>query len=1053
MKKLLKKRSRSHQVLKFDLKTKLNTLFFFIAFFTLQAKTAYSLTTETKSSNSIDKLQQQKTVKGTVLDANGQPLPGASILEKGTTNAIQTDLDGKFSLNVSNNNAVLVISYIGFLSQEIAVNGKSNLSITLKENVASLDEVVVVGYSSTNKKNLASSVSVVNAKDLKNLATIDMVQALQGKMAGVQITNTNGDPGSGAKIVIRGAGSFSSTEPLFVIDGIVGGDFKSVSTQDIQSVTVLKDAATAAIYGSAAANGVVIITTKNGEIGKMKIKYDGSFGVSSIGKRMSMLNASQYVDLVTDIQGSSGITPYLSSPDARIDRTDWQKAVFKTALVTEHNIRLSGGNESVNYSFSTGFIDQESTVIDSKFQRIHFATKLSEKIFNNRVKLGQSIRMKYDVTKGNTASFYDALYMPPYLSIYDSSVLGGYSRADKVRDLNDANNPFASVYLSPKTDRSLHIELDLNAEVTILDGFNFKSQARFTADNSHGKTFNYPLAAGNFTRLASSMTEGYSYAYHLYLDNFFSYDKTFGVHNISLMAGNHYSPSGYYGSVSLAGSDFSSDAIQNIGLADPDNKSITGVAVNGGKSRLSYFGRLGYTFDEKYIFNASLRRDGSSAFGGNNKWGDFYGIGGAWSISNEDFMSSVSAIDNLKLRVSYGKTGNDNIPMFLTNATVWKGDSNNLIYSMGDVDGSYVNGATINSIPNPNLKWEESTQTDIGFDLGLFKNTTIVFDYFNRDNKDLLIQTSLPTSTGLGNPGATPSMVVNGASMKSKGFELGITYNGKVNNFIWDVSLNGTHNTNKVYALGTVGNTPITFGQTRTEIGHPLASFYGYKVDHVAIDQADIDRLNTIAISKGHTEYQAGLLPGDRIWQDTNGDGQADDKDRTYIGNPSPKWQYGFTFNGEYKGFDFQLMLQGLAGIDVANMNHGTFEGMARPFNSFTTVLDRWKEPGDISTLPAAGQNPGTNLLFSDWFVEKGDYMRVKNISVGYTFPSSVLKEGKLRIYLALQNIFTFTKYTGYDPEVSASDNSEKGYIFTRGVDNMQHPNPEIYRLGLQLNF
>jgi TonB-linked SusC/RagA family outer membrane protein len=994
-------------------------------------------------------------ITGKVTSASdNSPIPGASVQVKGKAIGSVTNIDGDFTVEVADDD-IIIVSFVGYITEEVAVAGKSSLDVKLVEDVTKLDEIVVVGYNSTQKKNLASSVAVVNDKALANLTTTDVLQALQGKMSGVQVTNKNGDPGSGAKVIIRGAGSFTSSAPLIVIDGIVdvNADISAISVQDVQSVTVLKDASTAAIYGAAAANGVMIITTKNGEKGAMKVSYSGSYGISTIAKKMSMLNASQYVDLVTDIQANnkSDITDYLKSPDARITRTNWQDAIFRTAPVTEHSIRLAGGSESVRYSFSTGFFDQKSIIIDSRFQRVHFNTKLSENLLKNRVKLGQSLRMRYDVTKGSTASFYDALLMPPYLTIYDPSVLGGYARADKIRDLNDANNPFASVYLSPKTDRGVHTELDLDGEVSIINGLSFKSQARLILDNSHSQTFNYPVQAGNNTRSTATMNESYTYSYNLILDNFFSFDRTFGVHNINLTAGNTYRPSGYYGNVSLAGSDYSSAAIQNVALAD--TKSITGASVNGAKSVLSYFGRLGYTFNEKYVINASVRRDGSSVFGINNQWGNFYGVGAAWNISKESFMRSVSSIDDLKLRVSYGKTGNDNIGMFLTTPTVWKGSTNNLVYSMGDIDGTYAHGATVSAAPNPDLKWEETTQTDIGFDLGLFKNTKIVFDYFYRDNKDLLINTELPTSTGLGTPGNTPTKWVNGASMKNKGLELSITYNGKVDKLTWDVSLNATYNTNEVYALGTLNNTPITYGNSRTDIGQPLASYYGYKVDHVAIDQADVDKLNARA-KKGKSEYQAGLKPGDRIYQDINGDSIVDDKDRTFIGNPSPKWQYGMTLNCQYKGFDFQLMLQGLAGVDIANMNHGTFEGMARPFNSFSTVLNRWRKPGDVTTLPAAGQDVSQNTLFADWFVEKGDYLRVKNIALGYTLPSSVFKFGKLRVYIALQNILTFTKYTGYDPEVSSSDDADgRAYIFTRGVDNMQHPNPKIYRVGLQLNF
>lgn len=991
-------------------------------------------------------------ISGKVLsEKDEEPLIGVSILVKGSNVGTVTDFNGAFTLQAKTGET-LSVSYIGYTAQTVKITGAS-LTIKLSEDNKNLEEVVVVGYSSTQRKNLASSVAVINSKDLTNLTTTNVFQSLQGKISGVQVTNNGGDPGSDAKVVIRGVGSFTNSSPLFVIDGIAGGDINSVSTHDIQSISVLKDAATAAIYGSSAANGVVIITTKNGEKGALKVNYEGSYGISTVAKKMSMLNASQYVDLVTDIQKNNGsaITDYLKSADARIDRTNWQDAVFRTAPITEHSLRLSGGNESVKYSFSAGYVDQKSIIIASEFKRINFGTKLSEDLLKGRLKLGQSIRISSTETDGNTASFYDALNMPPYLAIYNSSVLGGYARADKVIDLNDANNPFASVYLSPKTDRGLHAEVDLNAEVNILNGLNFKSQARIQAGNSHSQTFSYPVQAGNYTKSKADMSESYSFNYKYTLENFFTYNKDFDNHNISLTAGNTYQPSGYYNSVSLAGSDFSSVVIQNIGLAN--TKSITGTSVNGSSSRLSYFGRLGYTYDNKYILNATFRRDASSAFGANNRWGNFYGLGAAWNISKENFMKTISAIDDLKLRISYGKTGNDLIPMFLTGSTAWKGSSNNLVYSFGDIDGTYINGATINNLPNPDLKWESTNQFDLGFDLGLTKGVKIVFDYFNRDNKDLLVQTTLPTSTGLGNPGGTPSMWVNGASMKNTGVELGVTLNGNINKFKWDVTVNGTYATNNVYALGTIGNTPIDWGNSRTDIGHPLGAYYGYKVDHVAIDQADVDKLNAIAVAKGFTEYQSGLKPGDRIWQDTDGNGKIDDKDRTYIGDPSPKWQYGITLNGEYKGFDLQVMLQGLAGVDLVNSTRGTFEGMARPFNSFSSVLNRWEKPGDISTLPAAGQNAGNNTMFSDWLVEKGDYLRVKNIALGYTLPSSVFKHGKLRAYIALQNVLTFTKYSGYDPEVSASDNSDKGYVFTRGNDNLQHPNPKIYRIGLQLNF
>jgi TonB-linked SusC/RagA family outer membrane protein len=1001
-------------------------------------------------------LSQNLRVSGTTTDAStGEPLVGVSIVIEGTTQGTISDIQGSFIFESLDPNATLVFSSIGYLTEKVVVTGQSSINVSMIPDITKLEEIVVIGYSSTQRKNIASAVAVVNNKDLANFATSDLNQALQGKIAGVQVVNNNGDPGSGAKIIVRGIGSFTNSDPLYVIDGIAGGDINSVSPYDIQSVTVLKDAATTAIYGSAAANGIVLITTKSGTRGKMKVSYEGSYGAAMVSKKMEMLNASQYIDLVSDIQTNNRktLTDTLNNPDySRVDRTDWQDAIFRTAPVMEHNLRFSGGDEDVTYAFSAGYLNQKSILIDQQLERFHFGTKLTENLFKNRVRFGQNLRIKNDIKEGQTCNFYDALRMPPYLNIYDEDVLGGYSRTEKTIDLNDANNPFAIVYLSPKTEKSLGAELELTGEVELIKGLMFKSQARLSAGNSHSQTFNYPVDQGNFDRDTSNMSESYSYHYNLILENFFTYDRTFDIHNISLTAGNTYNPSGYYRSLSVAGSGFSSDDIQSVGLAK--SKTITGFSVNSGSARLSYFGRAAYTLNEKYVINTTLRRDGSSVFGIKNRWGNFYGVGGAWIVSGESFMNQVSAINNLKLRVSYGKTGNDNILPFLTTSTIWSGESRNIVYSFGDNDGTYAYGATVNSMANPFLKWEETVQTDIGFDLALYKKLNIVFDYFKRDNKDLLISASLPPSTGLGTSGETPSQMINAASMKNKGCELSITYNGNLNNFKWDVNANITYSTNEVYSLGTVEETPMIEGYldgSRTDIGHPIASFWGYKVDHVAIDQAEVDQLNANLPSDTLTEYQSGLTPGDFIFQDVNKDGHIDDDDRTYIGNPAPKWQYGLVINGEYKAFDFQVMVQGLAGVEVVNASRFWFEGMTRPFNSYAAVLDRWREPGDISPLPAAGQHPENNAgVFSDWYVEKGDYMRVKNITLGYTLDQSILKYTKLRVYLALQNILTITKYSGYDPEISALNDD---YIFQRGIDDAQHPNPKIYRIGLQLNF
>lgn len=1006
-------------------------------------------------------------VRGTVTDAaTNEAMPGVNIMVKGTNIGTIADIGGNYSFAAIDRNATLVFSFIGYITQEIQLNGRTTLNVALEDEVTSLNEVVVTGYGTAMKRNVASATTSLKSNEIAGLTITDPRQALQGKIAGVQVTNNSGDPGSGARVVIRGMGSFSNTDPLYVIDGIQGGDINSIPPQEIENITILKDASTTAIYGSAAANGVVMITTKSGKKGNLVVNYEGSAGFADVTKRLKMLNASEYVDLVTDIQHSNGleITAKLSSPDVRIDRTDWQDVTFQRTFVTDHNLRFSGGTENVTYAFSAGYQNQGSTVIDRNFQRFTFGAKMTEGLFNKKVNLTQNLRVKNDVNKGVLASLNEALRMAPYLPIYDPNNLGGYARMDKVTDLQDANNPYNSIGNTDYNDRGLSMDLDLSGEIQLFKGFTLQSQGRISGGNYHNMTFNYPCNGGNFNRATSDINEYYNFSYGFILENYFSFNRNFGNHDIRATLGNTYAPAGIYRSLSAAGSNYTSDAIQNLALAN--STSVTGSSVNSGKSRLSYFGRIGYTYKGKYVLNASLRRDASSVFGVNNRWGTFYGMGLAWTISNEEFMSSFSAMSNLKLRTSYGRTGNDNIPAFLTSSSVWKGSGNNIVYSFGD-DLTFATGSTINSIPNPDLKWEETTQFDIGFDLGILKERiAITFDYYNRANEDLLIETQLPLTTGLGNPGLVGTQWINAASMKNSGYEASLTYNSKPGNFRWDMSLNATYSVNEVTALGTIGDLPISKGEfmtgvgnaTRTDIGHPLGAYFGYVYDHVVLSQADLSELNaaTIEATNGEvTEYQTNALPGDRVWKDIDGNGYINADDRTFIGNPSPKWQYGAVFNASFKNFDFQFLLHGVAGVDAVNGSIYWWEGMSKPFNQEATVLTRWKKEGDITDIPRAGQNSGANLNFSTWYVEKGDFLRVKNISIGYNLPQNLFNTfEKFRIYASVQNALTLTRYSGYDPEISSSSpDDNNNYIFQRGIDMYQRPNPRIVRLGVQLTF
>jgi len=1010
---------------------------------------------------------QNKQITGNVSDTTGIGLPGVNVIVQGTTNGTITDFDGNYTINNVLGSDTLIFSSVGLLTKEVSVGNQSIINVVLVEDVESFDEVIVVGYTTTARKNISSSVTQLNNEDISGLVVTDVRESVQGKVAGVQVVSNNGDPGSGSRIVIRGMGSFTNSEPLYVIDGIQGGDINSIPQSEIASITILKDAATTAIYGSAGANGVVVITTKNGKKGKVKVEYNGSIGVASVKERYDVLNAADYIDLVRDIQQTNGleITDKLNSADVLIDRTDWQDEVFRNASVTDHTLTVRGGTNDVNYAFSTGYLYQESTVVNRDFERLNLGLKLNEKLFNDKVRLGQNIRFKNDQNKGEMASIENALRMPTYFNVYDDNNLGGFSHTDKPTDLTDIPNPLNDVYNTDYDSNDISLNIELFGEVDLYKGLMFKTQARISQSSGYSSQFNH-ATQGPLGIAGTSMNESYFNWSSFFWENFLTYSNTFGDHTINGTLGMSYAPSSKFKSINVAGSDFTSEAVQNISLAN--TKDVTGATVNSGKSRLSYFASGGYIFKDRYIFNATFRRDASSVFGETNQWGNFYGLGGAWTISQEDFMSDNSTISYLKLRASYGKTGNDNIPGGLTDSSVWKGFSNNIVYSFGD-GTDFSTGSTINSVPNPNLKWEETTQFDVGVDIGFMDNRlNFVLDYYKRNNDDLLIQTVLPLTAGLGLPGQNGTQWINAASMVNTGLEFSATYkNDRSKDFRWDVSFNATYNKNEVTDLGTIGDAPIAAGDfapgvgnsTLTDIGHPLGSFYGYKVGHVAVNQAEVDQLNQQALTASDgvvTEYSSALKPGDFVFVDVDGNGWVDNDDRTFIGNPSPKWQYGATFNAEYKGLDFQLFLQGVAGVDVVNGSRYWLEGMSKPANHLTTTLDRWRNEGDVASLPRAGQNSATNLAFSDWYVESGDYLRVKNITVGYTFSENLFNNvfNKTRIYFAIQNALTFTNYSGYDPEISTKypDDSES-QTFARGIDYFNRPNPTIFRLGVQLNF
>ncbi|MCF0064664.1 TonB-dependent receptor [Dyadobacter chenwenxiniae] len=1015
---------------------------------------AVSKITQTNASEEI--------IKGRVTDERGDGLPGVNVVIKGSQRGVTTDIAGKYELAGAGPDAVLIFSFVGYLPKEEIVGNRSVIDISLAIDTKALEEVVVIGYGTAKKKDLTGAVAVVGRKEFGDVSATSAQQLLQGKIAGVQIVNTGGLPGSNAKIIIRGVGSLTNSDPLYVIDGIQGGDINSVSPYDIQDITVLKDAASVAIYGASAANGVVLITTKKGKAGAPKVTYNGYVGVAQAWKKLDMLNAAQYVQLVKDIDATQGnkVPDKLNTPDVLVTRTDWQKEIFRNGKVTEHHVNVTGGSDKATYNFSAGYTNQEGIMRDYGYQRINLRTQLEEQI-GKRIRLGQTINFKYTRTTGNAASFVEALRMPPYAPTMDPTNLGGYSKVTTIIDQNDALNPLPGIYLTEKLGRGVSSLFQLWGEVDIINGLKFRTQANIGLSNGNSYNYTGEYLNGN-TKTDRKIEESYSFSVSPIIENILSYTRTLGRHDFSLMAGNTYNEGSRSRSVNLTGSGFTNDLIKQIGVSK--SNSITGTGSSIYASR-SYFGRLTYAFHDRYLVNASIRQDINPAFGKAYRKGNFPSVGVAWKVANEDFMKNISFISDLKLRGSWGITGNANIGLFLTDPTVYRGyGNNNIVYSFGE-NKAFQQGATVTRVPNLFLKWEETTQIDFGVDFGLLQNRLQVsLDYYKRDSKDLLLDVKLPVSTGLGDVYNDASMVQNAANAVNKGFEAALSYAGQAGDFSYSISANTGFNKNNVVSLGN--GAPIVSGSTngginitKTDVGAAIGSFYGFQVDHVVSSDADVARYNEQAVAKGFKSYQDGLKAGDIVYKDLNNDGRITDADQSFLGSAIPVWTYGGSVNLSYKALDLSMGLAGIGDVKVYNALRYWTEGTTRPFNSSTAVLNAWKKDGDITDMPRSGQNTPSNLRASDRFLENGSFMRLRNLTLGFSVPKTVLNStgGKVfssfRIYATAMNLLTLTKYKGYDPEVSASVNDAKSFIFTKGVDTGQYPQPRTFLIGLQVGF
>ena len=1033
------------------------------------------------------KVVQQKTVSGKITDNSGQPIPGVNVVEKGTANGVQTDFDGNFSLKVKSDKAILVVSYIGFKTKEIAVSGQSKLSIKLDEDSAKLEEVVVVGYGSVKKKDLTGSIVSIGAEKIEGRSNSNVLQSLAGQTTGVQITQSQGAPGQAPTIKVRGASSINAgTTPLYVIDGIPLEDnttnstdtgisagsnlsynrnpLNSINPNDIESIDILKDASSAAIYGSRGANGVVIITTKQGKAGKTKINATFETGFSHVNRKTDMMNAAEFIAFNTAARNNSWATIVAANPSAvrgnntlvpvefsdpvwleRIGKgTDWQDVTFRTAQNRNVQLSASGGNEKTQFMASIGYLDTEGVVDRNTYERINLRSNLKHK-FNDKVRVGLNIglsRVKEAPygTGGKSDVVSLALQSDPFFPLYvETGSLGFKDPASIWNTFTKYGfqlwHPYSLTReaTAKKTTNistiTSYIEWDVIKDLTL------KTSASSNIENTFhnfywnaGQNWGYSgwvPAQADFKTLQSN---------NWISETTLTYNKTFNEnHNLNVLAGYSAQEQTLDNSTMTAG-NFPNDLVHtlNAGVVNSGN------TFSEDWSLISYLARANYSYKGKYLASAAIRADGSSRFGANNRWGYFPSGSLAWRISEEDFLKDVSWISNLKIRLSYGTTGNNQIPNY--------GSIGVLGYSPYVSSGTVNQGIYTSNFADKNLKWEKTGQTNFGVDFSAL-NGRVKFsgDIYYSKTKDLLLNVPIPILSGFS------STLTNIGELENRGFEVNLNTQNIDSKFKWSTDFNIFANRNKVLKLG-VNDAPIDINissmTSRTAVGKPIGMYYGYVIDGVIMSQEELD--------SGAYPVWTGSEAGDPRVRDVNKDGKIDSNDRTYIGNYQPNFQWGLTNNFSYAGFDLSVLLRGSQGGEILNHNARYLKsgvgGGNR--NMYSVVNNYWKSEAD----PGNGMIPKPRILpttvrdfGSSYWVEDGSFVRIQNIRLGYNLPKSLVEKWKLsnvKLYVNMENVHVFSDYLGYDPEGSTY---QSGVMV--GFDYGAYPNPFTATAGVNISF
>ncbi|MFY7666070.1 SusC/RagA family TonB-linked outer membrane protein [Flavobacterium sp.] len=1024
----------------------------------------------------------QSQISGTVTDNKGLGMPAVSIAVKGTTNGVMTDLDGNFKINAKPTD-VLVFSFIGFKTKEITVGNNNELKVQLEEATENLEEVVLIGYGSVKRNDVNSSISSIKGKDIANLRQTSVDQMLQGKLAGVSVTNGSGQPGAAANVRVRGVTSISGTnEPLYIIDGvqisgdatgratsgrpIAGNDFTSsggsgavaasplslINPSDIESIDVLKDASATAIYGSRGANGVIIITTKSGKKGTGKISYEGSSWVTSVAKKLDVLNLRQYAEHQNALAGVFQVPTRaeFAFPELLGNGTNWQDEVYQTAQVTSHNLSFSGGKDGTSYYMSGGYINQEGIIIGSGYKRYTARVNVDSRV-KDWLKVGANVNAGISNERITVNQSYVGLISNTLLQAPDIPVrtLSGDFAAPPAGQNVAYFNPVAEALIKDNKLIRKNFLGSAFAEATLFKGLRYRLEGNANTEFSENTEFTPSYDRGSQVNLTADLVERRQNWYSTNITNTLTYDFSIRDHKFTVLAGHEANDSHWEGILANA-EGFQTNDIYGLNLSDPDLRQVT--SYKGSQSLFSYFGRIMYDFKDRYSISVSIRQDQSSKFDPttDNQKGYFPAFSFGWKVSNEKFMESIKPyVDNVKFRLGYGETGNQQIP------------NNAYSAQLAPQSDSFLPS----NFPNPNLVWESMKQTNVGLDFTTLKSKLSVgMDYYRKVSDGFLFRVPLPDYLTGGSSfyGGIDAPFSNLGEVQNVGFDLTVNFDLKSNsNFNWTSNVVLSTYRNRVNAI--TDGLPLTQGVntngflpvdvTNTVVGNPIGMFWGYKTDGLFTSEDQfVGAPPQFGQTFGSAPGQTYL--GDVRYVDVNGDGEINDRDKTFIGNPHPDFTFGFTNNFTYKNFDLSVFCQGSVGNDIMNLTYrnGTANNQLYQ-NVLTDALNFYSADNTNTNIPRpinSLANP--NQEISDRFIEDGSYLRIQNVTLGYNLPTSILSKVKLtrlRVFASAQNLYTFTKYSGYDPEIGSFNQN----VLLSNIDNGRYPSPRTYSIGVNLEF